>query len=211
MFGLAAVAAVAAMAFLGAGTATATNSTHLCKKPAQADLKCPTGEAATEVHGIATEPLLDSSAVNVKCESSLAKATLGVLGSPQIALITDLTWTNCKTHGGTNCTVTTLLKGLLKILKLSSSDAHVTGVPADANHTGTTVLVECGVFIHCSYEATASTTLLALPLTGSEVAILHAKTAVTASTTHDSFFCPKTSEWLALYASLTATDVHFAS
>jgi hypothetical protein len=210
MFGLTAIAAVAAMAFIGAGTASATQSTHLCKK-APVNLLCPAGEAATEVHGIATNPLLHTSLVNVECASSLAKATLEALGKPQLALITDLTWTTCETHGGTNCTVTTQLKGLLEILKLSSTDAHVYGLPANANHNGTTVLVKCGAFIHCSYEADLETTLLALPLDGVNKSTLHADTIVKESPIHPSVLCPNESRWLALYESLAATDIHIAS
>lgn len=190
MFGLAAIAAVAAMAFIGASSASATQSTQICNEPS-GTLACPAGKATTTLHGVATEPLLHSSLVNVKCESSLVKASLLALGNPQVAHLEELTWTGCKTHGGANCTVTTLLKGLFNILKLSTTDAHAKSTG------GTVVLVECGIFIHCSYGG--EPTLLA---EGSP-ADLKANTVVTSAVGHPSFFCPETSTWLALYKSLT--------
>jgi hypothetical protein len=200
MFGLTAIAVVAAMAFIGVSSASATLSTQICTVPDTANLKCLT--AATTVHGIATEPLLDSSLVNVKCESSLAKASLLGLGNPQVAHIEDLTWTGCKTHGGTNCTVTTNLKGLLLILKLSLSDAHV------ESH-GTTVTVKCGELINCSYGNLP--VLLALSTTETAAATLHASTTVTRDTAHSGAFCPSSSTWLALYTSLTGEPLYIES
>jgi hypothetical protein len=214
MFGLAAVAAVAAMAFIGAGTASAEPwSTQLCNNtPAASTLAC--DSATTEIHAVATNPLLETSGPDVLCHSSLAKATVLALGTApagQIAHLTELTWTNCHRHGQTlgECTVSTKLLGLLSILKLSLTDAHATGVAANP----TVVLVECGAFIHCSYESKTTTTLLGLPtaLNGTEKGTLHANTTVEKSSDadHKSLFCPTTSTWTALYASLT--DVHFGS
>jgi hypothetical protein len=190
MFGLAAVAAVAAMAFVGVSSAGATGNTALCNAN---EATCAAGNLTTTLHGVASNPLLETSSVDVKCESSLSKASVLALGNPQVAHLESLTWTGCKTHGGSNCTVSTSLLGLLNGLRLSSTDAHVksTGV--------TTVLVECGAFIHCSYAG--EPTLLA----EGAPADLKASTTVTASTDpdHDSFFCPTTSTWLALYENLS--------
>lgn len=190
-FGLAAVAAMAAMAFVGASSASANQSTALCKE-ASALLACPAAQLVTSLHGVAENPLLHSSLVNVLCASSLVKASVLGLGKPQVAHLQELTWTGCHTHGGTGCTVSTLLTGLFNVLKLSTTDAHATSTG------GTVVLVECGAFIHCSYGGTP--TLLA---EGSP-AVLKASTTVKRDETgHASFFCPETSTWLALYKNLT--------
>jgi hypothetical protein len=200
MFGLAALAAVAAMAFIGVSSASATLDTQICSVPDTAKLKCIT--AAEKIHGVAKEPLLHSSLVNVKCEESLVKALLLELGKPQVAHIEALTWTGCKTHGGTNCTVTTNLLGLLLILKLKLDDAHV------ESH-GTTVTVKCGELINCSYGNLP--VLLALSTTETAAATVHANAIVTRDTAHSGGFCPSSSTWLALYESLAGEKRYIES
>jgi hypothetical protein len=191
MFGLAAIAAVAAMAFIGVPSASANNSTALCNEASEA-LACPGAQLTTTLHGTASEPLLHTSIVNVKCTSSLAKISVLGLGNPQSGHLEELTWTGCKTHGGTNCTVTTLLKGLLNGLKLSTTHAHI---ESDGN---TAVLVKCGESLHCIYAG--KPTLLA---EGSP-ADLKANTTVTEVAAHgEKFICPNTSTWLALYTNLS--------
>jgi hypothetical protein len=198
-FGLVASTVVAAMAFIAASSASATEWTHLCRstKPI---LLC--NEPAFTIHLVATGPLLDSSLVNIKCESSLLKATLLDLGKPQIGHITDLTYTGCKTHGGTNCTVETLLKGLLLFLKLNLNDAHV-------EYHGTTLRIHCGELVDCAYGNLP--TLLALSTTETAVATVHANTTVTKDTVHSGAFCPSSSTWLALYTSLTGEPLYIES
>jgi hypothetical protein len=198
-FGLATIAAVAAMALV-ASAASATLSTQICSESEPSTLRCIT--AAAQFHLFAVEPLLDSSLVNVKCESSLAKGTFLGLGSPQIAHLEVLLFHNCKTHGGTNCTVTTELLGLFLILKLSLSDAHV------ESH-GTAVTVKCGELINCSYGNLP--VLLALSTTEAAAATLHASTTVTRDTAHSGAFCPSSSTWLALYTSLVGQPRYIES
>jgi hypothetical protein len=207
MFGLAAVAAVAAMAFIGVSGASANEATALCKVK---ELPCAVGNQWKEkekFHSLAENPLLDSSSVNVLCKYSLVTAEslgLAAKGTRLLVHILELKWIECHTHGGTNCTVTTVLLPLLLVLKLSNTDAHVQSTKNATGGLGT-VLVECGIFIHCSYAG--EPTLLA----EGDPADLTANTVVTASTAHDSFFCPEKSTWLALYKSLANENVYISS
>jgi hypothetical protein len=199
-FGILTVAAVAAMALVGASSAAATQSTALCNVN---ESPCAAANGTTSVHLIATNPLLHTSSIDLKCESSLLKASILALGNPQVLHLEELTWIGCKSHGGTSCNVSTVLKGLINILKLSSTDAHWKFIGGN-----TVWLVECGAFIHCSYGGEPTYLLLSAELP-THTGTLHANTTVTASNDHDSFFCPSTSTWLALYESLS--DVWISS
>jgi hypothetical protein len=192
-FSVAAITAIAATVLIGTATATATEPTALCKSSEEEKLTCEASPSnlVTEIHATATEPLLHTNVVDVKCTSSLAQASVLALGKPQIAHLKELTWTSCKTHGGTNCTVTTLLLGLIEISKLSTTDAHVKSTG------GTAVLVKCGELIHCVYAGEP------VLLAEGSPADLKANTTVVETKTHgEKLLCPNTSTWLALYKSL---------
>jgi hypothetical protein len=191
MFGLVMIAMLTAIGLISVSSASATQSTGLCNEHL-IGLGCPTAQLTTSIHATASEPLIHTSTVNVKCSSSLLKVSVLGLGNPQVAHLEELTWTGCKTHGGTNCTLSTVLKGLFNILKLSTTDAHVKSTG------GTVTLVVCGVFIHCSYGGEPAW------LASGSPAVLHVNSALTESEDpdHESAICPSTSTLLALYASL---------
>ena len=75
MLGLVITAAVVAITFIGATSASATNSTAICTE-ASAPLACPSGKLATTLHLVATNPLWHTSLVNIVCESSIVKRTV---------------------------------------------------------------------------------------------------------------------------------------
>jgi hypothetical protein len=184
------ITAAAPLALLGVSPAVAYNSTAICNEFSET-LSCPGSQLTTTVHGTAGEPLLDTSILDIKCTSSLFKASLLGLGNPQSAHLEELTWTSCKTHGGTNCKVTTLLKGLFNILKLIPSFADVTSLG------GTAVSVKCGESMDCLYAG--ETTLLA----EGGPADLKANSWVFTTSGHGAgSFCPSSSTFLALYTSL---------
>jgi hypothetical protein len=194
--GLAGIAAVAAMAFIGASPASANKDTVICVE--NSPLVCPAGKFATEIHATATKPLLHSSIVDILCESSLISAKLGGLGTapnPQIATVTALTWATCHRHSGAACTVSTILEGTLLILKTKPDFALV------ESHLNA-VRVQCGALVDCTYEGLPI--LEALSADATTKGVTHAKTTVIKSTkNHPKSFCPNTSTWLALYESLT--------
>jgi hypothetical protein len=158
MFGLAAIAAVAAMAFVGASSAMAEN-TSLCKEDVALGTACPSGKLALHVH-FETQKL--SGGVLVPAKNKLLNPILTVecvglflgdvtnatlLGAP-LSILGNLTYGSC-TAG---CTVTeTSTDGVIQALRelvagALSELAKVTG-------TGFKVLVNCGLsLLHCVYD-----------------------------------------------------------
>jgi hypothetical protein len=190
-------AAVIAAAFIGASSASATQTTGLCNENTESLSTC--GSPTTTAHLVSTEPLLHSSIVDVTCASSLAKVSLLASGKPQLAHIEELTWTGCKRHSGANCEVKTPSLGSLTILKLSTTDAHVQSTG------GTAVFVKCGFFIRCVYVGVPTFLLQGSP------ADLKIETAVEGTTEHAESWCPKTSIFLALYTSLSNVYIRSAT
>ncbi|HEX6753774.1 MAG TPA: hypothetical protein VF093_09350 [Solirubrobacterales bacterium] len=117
-FGLAALAAVAAMAFVGATSASAT-STQLCK--VHTGLTCGAGNEVTSHHMVlasGTVGQLLSPTVNVLCLGILIEATPLGLGNPQSIHTTSFTFAGCGTGSAhNNCTVTTQEQPLADLLK----------------------------------------------------------------------------------------------
>ena len=121
MFGLAAIAVGAFMAFLGATSASAITSLEkvvLCKVLQDPCLAANVVPSGTGLHTSSTDPILLGPSFNVLCASSQGS------GSTTTALahgeLTSLTWTTCKrTDNGSACTVTSehlpfLIQGELK-------------------------------------------------------------------------------------------------
>lgn len=195
MFGLAAITMVAAMAFVGASSATAM-PTQLCNNHDGALDEC--SSPTTSLHAVATNPLLEPSfGSHVTCSSSLAQANVGKLASPQVVNLTSLTWSGC-VQSGEPCEVTTKKLGTGLVLKLSLTEAEV-------EFHNTEVLVECEASgLHCVYGGLP--VLDATPSSGGQKATLHANVSLTKVS---GFFCPSSAVWNALYVSLA--DVYFKS
>lgn len=197
MLGLAVVSAIAAMAFVGASSALATQNTALCKID---ETPCSAENRWTELHAIAVNPtLLVPNQPNITCNESLAKATvlgLGTAPNAQIAHLTALTWTHCL-RNEVVCEVETRLLGLFKILRTAVGLAEVAS-------EGTTVLVKCGAFIHCSYKTPAASRLHGL---GAELpthaGLLSAEAfKVEKDNAHPVIICPNEAFWDAKYQPL---------
>jgi hypothetical protein len=140
MLGLAAIAAAALMAFVGAGSASATTLT--CEGSACAEGAIGTGaNFHSESNGKA---VLDAPFGNVECNSTVQ----GHVTSATVATVAvdGLVWTNCGSD-----TVTTLGTGTLTITNIAGTkDGTVTstGAKVTVEHIGT----------HCIFE-TSSTDL----------------------------------------------------
>jgi hypothetical protein len=156
MLGLAALAALMAMAFVGASSAMA-ESTQLCSGD-------PTGSgcgtAVTHVHettlaGEANQGILLSKVIDVRCDVLFLGDTLG-LGAPLI-IHGHFTYSGCS--GG--CVVTEeSADSLIEVLKLSHETADVTGEGE--------VRVHCGFFINCVYNGEELKATAKGPLLSSE-------------------------------------------
>jgi hypothetical protein len=106
---LAAVAAVAIMALVGAGSASATT---MCKKnesPCSSANQWPSG---TKFTAVSSEALLTGS-LEVHCASTIELTTNATSGSPLAGTVNALKWTSCG-GGCTSATTTTLPSGSLE-------------------------------------------------------------------------------------------------
>ena len=107
MFGLAAVVAVVAMAFVGASSASAT-STQLCDN--HSGLTCSAGHAVSSHHLVLASGTVGRllAAIGILCLGILILVSAGALGSPQTVSSTSQTYSGCGTGSAhNNCTVTT--------------------------------------------------------------------------------------------------------
>ncbi len=196
--GLAAVAAVAAMAFVGVTSASAAN-TQLCNT--HTALTC--GSAATSVsmtntgQGVGT--LLTDHGVDVLCLTISASGTPLGLANPQQIHITALSFTNCGTKAAhSNCQVS--------VLELPLANLNKTGLDAGTiqGASGLT-LVNCdnidifGIDIHCVYESNGLTLAVgAQHLTANDTSV---------SFVEGGELCPSESFLDGLLSTLTSTPV----
>lgn len=193
ILGLAAVAAAAFMAFVGAGTASA--ETTLCTETATPCTHVPTG-TTLEGEGVAGEgvtlPTLTAPFGNIRCNSTI-KGKVETTTTPEgVVKAADLPWTNC-----VNGTAETVTPGKIRI----HHDAEHNGI---VTLEGFVVKVTQGV--PCYYEAkTTAGGPLEGTLTGGTVggtAIIHitAEPLKIDTPTHNSDpFCPAHAPWHATY------------
>jgi len=149
MFGLAAIAAVAAMAFVGANSASALVSTQLCK--VNTTLVCGAGNAVTEVHQVLKTGTVGKllASINVLCLEYLVRATPLGLGKPQVVHVLEQKFAACGT-GSThnNCTVSTPAgqDPLFDLLKLGFDEGVLTAT------SGQTRLQCSNLGLDCLYD-----------------------------------------------------------
>jgi len=181
MFGLAALAALLAMAFVSASSAMAL-TTQLCPSDPTSEMVSEEScKAVTHVHETTlsgAKANLLSSIINVTCDVLFLGDVLGTSGEPLI-IHGHFTYTNCNNG---SCTVTEV-----------SSDALIEG-SATGHDTGSVtgegeVNVHCGFFINCTYngeglEGTGKGPLLSSETNGSV-------TLTGQETSRVSGFCPE--------------------
>ena len=136
MFGLAALAAVAAMAFLGASSASANQNTALCKTHTALTCSSFYGEKDT-IHLLNTEVAkLLSDLVDVLCLTVLANVkSLGLATAPAGLLVHGkFTYAGCGTTANhNNCTVTEEAEALFDLLKTGLNEGTGTGLAGQAH------------------------------------------------------------------------------
>jgi len=156
MFGLAAIAAVMAMAFLGASSAMATN-TALCKVDVITNIneECPLANRIHHVHAVSVSATgvqglsakLLTPVVTVECEALF----LGDVTSPNdlgnpLTIAGNFTYPTCNA----GCKATQISAGAtVSVLKTAQELATVTGQAE--------ILVQCGEILHCVYNGTGLT------------------------------------------------------
>ncbi len=171
MLGLAALAAAALMAFVGASTASAT---VLCKTKVNAKGNCPKGWGYSgEIHAVSEseEPTLTGELMNVHCPESTVtgNTTEGTAVSTETpnGAITALTF---GPEGKCNCPVVVVEKGSLEVhAKDDLGNGTVTSTGARITITCTTIFGK----VHCEYKTNATDlgTLTGSTTTGSTATI----------------------------------------
>jgi hypothetical protein len=182
MFGLVAIAASMAMAFVGTGSAMATGSSALCEDmPDVADGVCTDPIAhvhETTLSGAKAKIL--SSTVNVEADVLFLGDVLG-LANPQVIHNGVFTYTNLNN----GCTISQEGTGLFKVLRTSHETAGVSGEFQ--------IHVECGTLIDCKYNGTGLQGTVKGPLLASH---LNGQTVISEQTLNrvGGAFCPSTAK-----------------
>jgi hypothetical protein len=199
MLGLAAVAAVAAMAFVGASSAVA-GSTALC---ATHEDPCTTPYTG-HIEGLAENPELLSTLANVKCEHSviLGNALGLVENGPQVTHLELLDFTgDCLTELKEKCTVTAVKLGLLLLLRTALNKGELEAHDTEVN-------VHCGLVINCTYGGLPVTKEVEGSVSGG-LGTITAKEVVLTKT--GGLLCPKTSKWDAKYTIVLPDPVYITT
>jgi hypothetical protein len=206
MLGLAAVAAMALMAFVGASSASAT---VLCKttgspQPGETTgTTCAAGWAYSsgqEIHAVNVGNVtLDAKFKNITCTSSTVKGTTNAeegtpLGGPEGTL----------TFGGCNCTVTVLHAGTLTIEWIP--DSHNGTLRSTGNET-TTICTVLGLPVHCTYVT--NNTHVGV-LAGGTDPTFTASAHIPVDEANSDGVCPEESTWTATYTVTTPQPLYIA-
>jgi hypothetical protein len=180
MIGLAALAALMAMAFVGASSAMA-ESTQLCKAD---ESPCATESVIGHVHEetlTGAKAKLLTSVATVECKALFLGDSLGS-GAPLI-IHGHFTYTECK-RGTESCSATeTSTDSLIEVLKEGHETGKVTGSGS--------VNVHCGFIINCTYDGEGLVGTAKGPLLASSE---NGEVTITEQTTHkvSGTFCPET-------------------
>jgi hypothetical protein len=195
---LAAVASLALLATVGAGAASAS---ELCSTNTSPCSGTKYG-AGTSIHGqlaSGTTATLTSDLVSVHCTASTVGGEITNGGGAEedvTGKITQLSFTSCKTGGGTNCTVTTVGIGGTQTphaVGLASGEGNgVMTVTPEAGDPNPGATVVCGLLINCTFR----TPHIELDVTGGEPAHV---TAAVEELQWSGGLCPSEAFWDATY------------
>jgi hypothetical protein len=198
MLGLVAAAAMAAMALVGASSASAT---VLCKV-APTENKCPAGStygAGTVIKGTTEVATLTSPAGNVTCHSETEAKTANAGGAAETVKgeITALSFNNCVLDPlKTECTVeTNNLPYNAEVHWTSGTNNGTLTVEKHAGGGNPGATVTCAGVIECTF----SNTLFNLPVTGGNPATV---TANEVTLLREGGLCPSTAKWDATYKAI---------
>ncbi|MDQ3724680.1 MAG: hypothetical protein M3335_02115 [Actinomycetota bacterium] len=200
MLGLAAVAAAALMAFVGAGTASATTLCTATETP------CATANQINAVHDNIIKATLSGTAVLERTSGeALASCTVGGMegkitngGGSSATVSGDLTALTWGAKGaGCNQTVHTVKLGELEIHHIAGTDNGT----VTAKNTEVTVEI---FGVSCTYGSGAALHLGTL--TGGKSPVLHINAVV--NKTAGGFLCPEDARWTATYNVTQPTPIY---
>jgi len=200
MLSLAAIAAIAAMAFVGTSSAFAEKEVVLCESP---ELECEhPWPNPTTIVAHAIKPTLLSSVGTVECEKSLVELTLlNTLAKLILGHILSLSFEGNCHLGSTKCEVTVKETGAVSSTH-GANKLEWTGVAVPLSLGATSMNsianVHCGFLINCTYEGTEKTKSSATNGPEGDITLVFNK----AELARKEGFCPATSEWDATYLTL---------
>lgn len=203
MLGLAAVAAMALTAIVGAGSASAT---VLCKSSPSKTGVCSTGEkypANTAISASAGTTTLETNTENVTCSSSATGVkNTAESGSPLASEVTSLTFSGCESSGKAACTVESVGS------PWTGSVAWTNGGNGTLTVSNGGARVSCGFgLLQCRFGAKS----LSLGITGGNAATVTASKVPLEITAEEGFLkCPTEAKWTATYSATSPTNVWVA-
>jgi hypothetical protein len=190
MLGLAAIATLGLMAFVGAGTASATT----LSTDAAGTVKYAVGQ---EIHltfraGFSIAWVSTGGETIATCTGSTVKGTIGTATGTSVSVsISSLTWSGCSQ------TTTTTANGSLEIMKTGTDEGEVIGKNSK---------VTLGIFgVSCVYGTSAEGTKLGT-IKGGTGAELVADAAI--PRVEGGFLCPSSIRWKAWFIITTPHAVH---
>ena len=193
--GLSCIAALAAMAVMGASTASATGNTALCTAD---ENPCASAHLVKHVHVVATGVKLLTSILTVTCTGLFLGDVLSPFLANPLHIVGNFTYSGCVEDDGGSCKIIELVpSSLISVLRTAAEKAEITGEGQ--------ALVDCGFFLHCVYngknlKGEGLGALLATP-NG------EAKTEEATANKISGMLCPETSKLDALYKPLTPTYI----
>jgi hypothetical protein len=200
VLGLCLLGALAAMALMGAGTASATKLCSENKSPCPAGSTVKTGAAIKGQLVAGTKAVFVTSFLTVECTESTIDGKTTSEGGAGVSVkgeITAVAWKNCKSNGGGACTTSALSLPWLTEVTGSGGSGTMTVSNAVGKFT-------CG--ITCEYEAKTA----AVSATGGNPALIKAN-KVSFSKKGGSFFCPATATWSSEYEITTPKPLFVVS
>jgi hypothetical protein len=201
--GFTAIAAIAAMALLGANSAMANTSTSLCKVSTN---PCPPASlypSGTVIEGLAVNPVFLGTFFGIvgeiECDHSVISGkTEGALSQPLVVKVTLITFTgNCESTFGGTCTITTAKTGKLDLLRTGPNAGIATSL-------GNEITVACSGFpsIECTFGGEPP-----LAANGSSTKTLTANNAPLVAVSGSA--CPSSPRWDAKYSIIKPTGEIF--
>jgi len=197
IFGLTAVTAITAMAFLGASSAGAeVITTQLCKND---ESLCGAGNAVTHVHFVSlgsTVKLL-SSLGTIECDLLFVGDVLTELVLWQV-IHGNFTYTNCGSPQLGNCTMREVSTStLIEVMKVVPEEAEVKFLYE--------ALMECGSLLHCIYNGTGL-------LGETKGSLLSGHTTISEQEVHKvaGFLCPSTGRLDLLMGALSTEPIYIS-
>jgi hypothetical protein len=207
IFGLAVVAAAALGAFLGAGTASATEACKATEVPCSEANMYKTGQ---EYHGVLISPTATlTGPLPVECKKSTFQGKQENTGSSSETLKVQgesLTFEECKVPGVCNPAVVTVnIQPTLEVHTDIEENANKEKVEKPDNGIvtakGFTVTIVCGG-ITCKYSGEV-TTGLTVKGSGTSPELIATKAPIPVEAKAEEFFCGKQGEWDATYTITT--------